>query len=88
MTITPALVRPTRCSRAMRVSARASYSRRALRWAALRFRRSPGGAGRSSRRCGLYAEILGSFRSSTGASHRNACVAAIITPSLGRLGWL
>jgi len=40
------------------------------------------------RRCGLYAEILGSFRSSTGASHRNACVAAIITPSLGRLGWL
>jgi hypothetical protein len=69
-------------------SARASCSRRALRWAALRFRRSPGGAGRSSRRCALNAEILGSFRSSIGASHRNACLAAIITPPVGRLGWL
>src|SRR5437016_3898847 len=68
MTITATSVKPTRCSLVARASARASASAFCLRWALLSFRRYPGGAGRRSRRCGLYAEILGSLRSSIGTS--------------------
>jgi hypothetical protein len=54
MTITAALVEPTKCSRV----ARASASGFCLRWALLRFGRYPGGAGTSSHRWGLHAKIL------------------------------
>lgn len=87
MTITPALVKPTKWNRAARASARSAASSFCLCWALLNLRRWPGGAGRSSRRCGRYAEILGSFRSSIGTSQWNACSAPSMTQASAAGTW-
>src|SRR5580658_9283077 len=88
MMITPALVRPARCSRSARASARISCSRSAL----LGFRGGPGGGGTrgprprrplNGRHFGppldqfhdKLSRLYGSFGSSIGTSRVNACLA-------------